>query len=71
MLVLRSTIATRELAVSFEKTLAAAYPARAADILESIAGVAPWPGAGILWVRVDGKRTHVMDAPPPGVALGC
>jgi transcriptional regulator with XRE-family HTH domain len=70
LLVLRSTIAMRELAVAFEKTLAAVYPARAAAILDSIAGAAPWPGAGILWVRVDGRRTHVMDAPPPGVALG-
>jgi len=70
LLVLRSTRATRTLATEFESTLAAAYPARTADLMASLAGDAAWPGAGIIWVRLDGRHTHVMAEPPPGVRLG-
>ena len=70
LLVLRSTRATRMLAVEFESTLAAAYPARVADLIASLTDDAPWPGAGIVWVRLDGRHTHVMEEPPPGVRLG-
>jgi transcriptional regulator with XRE-family HTH domain len=70
LLVLRSTRATRILATEFESTLAAAYPARTADIMASLTGDAAWPGPGIVWIRLDGRRTHVMEEPPPGVRLG-
>jgi transcriptional regulator with XRE-family HTH domain len=70
LLVLRSTRATRSLATEFESTLAAAYPASTSDVVASLTGDSPWPGAGIVWVRLDGRRTHVMPTPPPGVRLG-
>lgn len=70
LLVLRSTRATRMLATQFESTLAAAYPARTADLIASLTSEAAWPGAGIVWIRLDGRRTHVMEGPPPGVRLG-
>jgi transcriptional regulator with XRE-family HTH domain len=70
LLVLRSTRATRTLATEFESTLAAAYPARTADLMASLVGEAAWPGAGVVWIRLDGRRTHVMEEPPPGVRLG-
>jgi hypothetical protein len=70
LLVLRSTRATRMLATQFESTLAAAYPARTLDLMSSLTSEAAWPGAGIVWIRLDGRRTHVMEGPPPGVRLG-
>jgi transcriptional regulator with XRE-family HTH domain len=70
LLVLRSTVATRTLATEFETTLRAAYPARSHDALASLWTGSPWPGAAIIWVRIDGNRAEVLDHPPPGVALG-
>lgn len=71
LLVLRSTRAMRELAVTFEATLRAAYPGRAADALEALTTASgPWPGAAILWVAVDGGRGRLLEGPPRGVRLG-
>ena len=71
LLVLRSTIANRELAATFERTLATAYPARAADAYRALTTAhAPWPGPAILWATIDGRSTRIMDAPPRGVTLG-
>ena len=71
LLVLRSTAATRDLARRFEATLAAAYPAATTDVFRALTtSAAPWPGAGIIWIRVEGGRGSVLEHPPRGVALG-
>lgn len=71
LLVLRSTRAMRELAATYEATLRAAYPARAADVVAALTTRdVPWPGAGIVWMRVDGPRAELLDGPPRGVVLG-
>ncbi len=71
LLVLRSTRSTRSIARTYERTLAAAYPARTVDILGALTGRQPdWPGGGILWASIDGRRTTILDGPPRGVALG-
>jgi transcriptional regulator with XRE-family HTH domain len=70
LLVLRSTHDLRELARAFEATLAAAYPARAADVVAALTTDAPWLGAGIAWMRVDGARVELLGGPPRGVGLG-
>jgi transcriptional regulator with XRE-family HTH domain len=71
LLVVRSTRDTREIANRFEATLRAAYPARARDVVAALeSGDAPWPGAGIAWMRVDGGRAVLLDGPPKGVRLG-
>ena len=71
LLVLRSTSTMRDLATTYEATLHAAYAARAADILAALqTAAAPWPGPGIIWVRVDGGVGRLMDGPPRGVGLG-
>ena len=71
LLVLRSTRELHDLARSFEATLHAAYPARTRDVLEALTGpTRPWPGAGIVWVRVEGARVEVIDSTPRGVSLG-
>lgn len=70
MLLLRSTGATRDIARTYEATLAAAFPARPADVLVALKGDVPWPGAAILWARVDRGHAEILEAPPRGVRLG-
>lgn len=71
LLVLRSTDATREIAKQYEKTLATAYPARCRDVVLALTtSSAPWPGAGIAWMNLHGRKVTLMDFPPRGVSLG-
>lgn len=71
LLVLRSTVANRELARRFQATLEAAYPAPSRDVHRAlIEGTLPWPGAGILWADVDGDTVRILERPPRGVDLG-
>lgn len=70
LLVLRSTRDLRELAQTYEATLAAAYPARAADAVAALTSNAPWPGPAIVWMHVDGSDVRLLDGPPRGVRLG-
>jgi hypothetical protein len=71
LLVLRSTREMRDLVNRFEATLRAAYPARTVDVVLALTtGDAPWPGAGIIWMRVRGGRAELLPAPPRGVRLG-
>jgi transcriptional regulator with XRE-family HTH domain len=70
LLVLRSTAATRQLARDFEATLCAAYPARSADVVAALRAGAVWPGAGIVWIRIEGDRVELLDGPPREVPLG-
>ena len=71
LLVLRSTRATRELAQSFESTLRAAYPARVVDVVAALtAASGPWPGPGLVWMRLEGSEVRLLEAPPRGVRLG-
>ena len=70
LLVVRSTRSLRDLAMTFEATLRAAYPAAAADVVAALVGEGRWPGAGIAWVRVDGGHGELLDAPPRRVRLG-
>jgi transcriptional regulator with XRE-family HTH domain len=71
LMILRSTRELRDLANAFEATLRAAYPAPCRAVHAALTtGDAPWPGAGILWVSIDGTATRVLPGPPPGVRLG-
>jgi len=70
LLYLRSTRSTRELVREFEATEATGYPASSNDICSSLTMDAPWPGAGLLWARVERGRGRVLAAPPRGVRLG-
>lgn len=70
LLVLRSTEATRSIARQFEATLRSAYPAPTRDAVESLRTGTPWPGAAIVWIRIDGDETELLDRPPRGVTLG-
>ena len=71
LLVLRSTTTTREIAKRYEATLAAAYPARSSDVFRALTTAsATWPGAGIIWMRVDAGEAELLAYPPRGVRLG-
>src|SRR5262245_22610352 len=71
LLLLRSTIATRELARSLADSFQAAYSAKTADVLGALtSGSRPWPGSGILWVSVEGGKARLLPSPPRGVAVG-
>ena len=71
LLILRSTIATREVAREYAATLAAAYPAKCSAVFDALTTARPpWPGDGLIWARVDGGRAEILDRPPRGVALG-
>ena len=70
LLILRSTAANRDLARSFEATLRAAYPARTRDAARSLTQGDAWPGDALIWIRLDGDRSELMDGPPRGVSVG-
>ncbi|HEV8544909.1 MAG TPA: helix-turn-helix transcriptional regulator [Candidatus Limnocylindrales bacterium] len=68
ILLLRSTTATREIARTFRSTLAAAYPAEPDELQRALADPSiPWPGSGIIWIRLDGVRATILAGRPRGV----
>lgn len=71
LLVLRSTVATRDIARRYAATLATAYPARCADVFDALTGAdSLWPGDGVIWARLEHGRAEILDRPPRGVTLG-
>jgi len=62
LLVVRWTRANREAAASARRVLLAAYPADPRDALAALLGSAAWPGAAIVWARIDGDRPALLDA---------
>jgi transcriptional regulator with XRE-family HTH domain len=70
LLVLRSTASNRELARGFSASLAAAYPARTREAVSALTDGTDWPGDALIWVRIDGERTELLDGPPRGVPVG-
>ena len=70
LLILRSTTTNRDLARSFAATLGTAYPARSSDAVAALVDGQAWPGDAIIWIRIDGDRTQVLDGPPRGVPVG-
>lgn len=71
LLILRSTVRTRELARQYNATLRAAFPARTADAYASLTTpAAPWPGPAIVWMHLHGSKANLMHHPPPGIDLG-
>jgi transcriptional regulator with XRE-family HTH domain len=71
LLILRSTSATRDLARRYAATLAAAYPAKTEAVVHALTEAStPWPGPGIVWMRIDAGVASLLSHPPRGVALG-
>jgi transcriptional regulator with XRE-family HTH domain len=70
LLLLRSTARTRAIAREYGLVLEAAYPARHVDALAALRGGAAWPGAAIVWCRVDRGGAILLPHPPRGVRPG-
>ena len=70
LLVLRNTKSTRDVVGAAAATFAAAYPAPTAGAVASLREGAPWPGAAIVWMRLNGSETRLLDRPPRGVTVG-
>jgi transcriptional regulator with XRE-family HTH domain len=71
LLVLRSTVRTRELARQYEALLRAAFPGRSADAVAALTSSATsWPGSSIVWMHLHGSSASVMHHPPRGVSFG-
>ena len=71
LLVIRSTVQTRAVARTYEATLAAAYPAKTAEAVTALhAKVTDWPGAAIVWAKVESSRAVLLEHPPRGVRVG-
>lgn len=70
LLLLRSTSATRQIARLYQATLAAAFPARAADAVAALTGHAPWTGPAIVWMELVAGRARLLDGAPRSVRLG-
>lgn len=71
LLILRSTVRTRDLARQYRSTFEAAYPARTTDVIRALTTAeGPWPGSGIVWVHLHGRHASLLRFPPPGVDLG-
>lgn len=70
LLVLRSAASTRDLARQFESTLKASHPARTTAVVDALRAGSPWPGPGIIWIRIEGERVELLDGPPRGVLVG-
>lgn len=70
LLVVRSTVANREIARTYERLLRVAYPAPTSAVIDALTSGSAWPGAGIVWVRVERGRAELLAAPPRGVDVG-
>jgi len=70
LLIILSTVNTREMARRYAATLSAAYPASSTAVFDALTGTSTWPGAGIIWVRLDRGVAELLRRPPRGVVVG-
>jgi transcriptional regulator with XRE-family HTH domain len=68
LLIVRSTEATRETARRYSATLSTAYSARTA--VQALTSGKPWPGNGIVWMRLERGVASLLPRPPRGVLVG-
>ena len=66
LLVVRSTRQNHDVAQTFARTLEAAYPGSTRDVHAAITSDQAWPGAGILWARVDGRKATILKGESRG-----
>ena len=71
LLLLRSTVRNRDIVRLHGATLAASFPGGCREAIQALAEPdASWPGATLLWVRVDKGRAELLDRPPRQVTVG-
>ena len=61
LLVLRWTRANRHAAAAARRLLREAYPADPRDAMDALGGTAPWPGAALVWARIDARSASLVD----------
>jgi DNA-binding XRE family transcriptional regulator len=59
LLVVRHTRANREAAADARRQLRDSFPADPEDALAALRGTVPWPGAALLWARLDGAHPRL------------
>ena len=70
LLIIRSTEATRAVVREYAATFHTAYPARTAEVVDSLTRGTPWPGDGVVWMRVERGVAELLTHPPRGVFVG-
>ena len=57
---MRWTRANRQVVEDARRLLREAYPADPRDALESLTGIAAWPGPAQIWARIDRGRAELV-----------
>ena len=70
LLLLRATAGNRAVVAEFSDLLSVAYPGCHREAIAALTGSTPWPGPTLVWCRVDGEATMLLDSPPRGIRLG-
>jgi transcriptional regulator with XRE-family HTH domain len=70
LLVIRSTVTNRQIAIEHEPLLRAAFPGPTEVARAALTGSGPWPGPAILWADVRNGHATIRAGPPRGVRLG-
>lgn len=60
LLVVRGTRSNRRIAKEFGGQLAIAFPAHPEDALRALTSGAPWPGAALVWAKVDASGVRLL-----------
>jgi len=60
LLLVRRTRTTRAVAAELARQLRVAFPAHPDDALAALTGTAPWPGAALVWVAMDGRGARLI-----------
>jgi transcriptional regulator with XRE-family HTH domain len=61
LLVLRWTRANRHAATEARRLFREAYPVDPRDAMEALSGTAPWPGAALVWARIEARRASLIE----------
>jgi transcriptional regulator with XRE-family HTH domain len=61
VLIVRWTRANREVVAAARRQVREAYPADSRDALDALTGTARWPGSALVWARIDGGRSQLVE----------
>ena len=65
LLLLRDSSAMRDLVRTLPQTFSSAFPVAYDDVIDALVhGGRSWPGDALVWVRIEGARTHLLQAAP-------
>lgn len=71
LLLVRSTLATRDVIRLHTAAFETALPGSCSVAMAALSGPsASWPGPTLLWARVEGGRAEILESPPRGIRVG-